>query len=113
VDATNRVFSPTDADLAIIQGSSGWFFAFPDTGEKGLSAPVTIADTVFLTSYLPEFSRIRARPTPARARRTTSTFSPRRRPTTGISPTPPARWGWVIARRFSARAFPPRWCPDR
>ncbi len=56
VDATNRVFSPTDADLATIQGSSGWFFAFPDTGEKGLSAPVTIADTVFLTSYLPEFS---------------------------------------------------------
>jgi len=56
IDITNRIFTPTDSDLTTIQQSLGWFYVFPATGEKGLSAPVTLANTVVFTSYLPQFN---------------------------------------------------------
>jgi len=54
IDVTDRVLLGAEGDdLAAIRASLGWFYEF-DAGEKGLSAPVTIAGTVIFTSYLPE-----------------------------------------------------------
>ena len=46
-----------DADEATHDESLGWYFDFTSSGndgEKVLSAPITIANTVFFTTYLPD-----------------------------------------------------------
>jgi type IV pilus assembly protein PilY1 len=58
VNVTNRVLSPTDTDLAATQSSLGWFYVFPNSGEKGLSAPAALAKTLFLTTYIPQFGAV-------------------------------------------------------
>jgi type IV pilus assembly protein PilY1 len=57
IDVTTRILDADDADIAAIKLSKGWFFDFTDAGndgEKVLSAPITIAGTVFVTTYAPD-----------------------------------------------------------
>lgn len=57
IDITERVFDAGDADIAAIKLAKGWFFDFDtagNDGEKVLSAPITIAGSVFFTTYQPD-----------------------------------------------------------
>lgn len=57
IDITDRILDADDSDLATIKASKGWFYDFTDSGndgEKVLSAPITIAGAVFVTTYLPD-----------------------------------------------------------
>jgi type IV pilus assembly protein PilY1 len=51
-DVTN-VVDPQGTDLTKLQNANGYYFNLVDPGEKGLSSPVTLAGTVFFTTYLP------------------------------------------------------------
>jgi type IV pilus assembly protein PilY1 len=52
-DVTN-VIDPQGTDLANLQNADGYYFDLVDPGEKGLSSPITLAGTVFFTTYLPD-----------------------------------------------------------
>ena len=45
---------PAGIDLTNLQAAYGYFIDLEGLGEKGLSSPITLAGTVFFTSYTPE-----------------------------------------------------------
>ena len=57
-DVSDIAIDPDDetqaTELDALQEGAGWFINFPETGEKGLAAPVVIAGKLFFTTYLPE-----------------------------------------------------------
>src|SRR5690606_12359094 len=52
-----RILNVDDTDIDDIKASQGWYYDFTtagNDGEKVLSAPITIAGTVFFTTYQPD-----------------------------------------------------------
>ncbi len=45
---------PAGTDLTNLQAAYGYFIDLEGLGEKGLSSPITLAGTIFFTSYTPE-----------------------------------------------------------
>lgn len=57
IDITTRILNVDDTDIDDIKASQGWYYDFTtagNDGEKVLSAPITIAGTVFFTTYQPD-----------------------------------------------------------
>ncbi|MDH3767427.1 MAG: PilC/PilY family type IV pilus protein [Gammaproteobacteria bacterium] len=59
-DVTNNIAPSTD-DLA---GRQGWFIDFAAVGEKSLSAPLTVLDRIFFTTYQPTLRSLGCQPEP-------------------------------------------------
>ncbi len=48
------ITDPAGTNLANLQAANGYYIDFVDSGEKGLSTPITLGGRLFFTTYLPE-----------------------------------------------------------